>query len=257
MADLIIELDPADSPVALHHLTLGGMKSIVKQALGKTTYDADFDIAAICNDAVALLAHLHPWNWRHKAFSVNTVADQPYVTLPADFAELVTDATGTTGIFPSMIRSSLTDIAMYRASTLAGGVAATLYAINYVPAEEADALPTVRFEMWPAPTTIFPITGTYRRVINSMASDDDVPDVPVQFHQLLRRILRAHAFEEDDQTADAARAWDAVNALLPTAQMADGRLDSNLGQMRGGIGDLGCSDGRVHGVFSGGRIHLL
>jgi hypothetical protein len=218
----------------LHGLTLAKMKTIVKQALGKTSFDSTFDLREVCNDALQLLVTAHAWTWREAALAVDTVADQAYVNLPTDFAEFVTDAHSSEDvIFGNMGKANLDDITRWRTTQLSGVASSTRYALTVVGGTTESDAPRYRLELWPTPNQVFPITGRYRRVIRKLVNDADVPDVPVAFHQLLRRILRAHAFEEDDQADAASRAWQRVNEMLPTLINLDGGAETNLGRMRG------------------------
>jgi hypothetical protein len=229
-------MSPATPGSGLHHLTLAKMKSIIKQALGKTTFDSTFDTEEIANDSLQIFSSLHPWMWREAALSISTVADQSYALLPTDFAEMATDGHSNEDIiFGNMRKATLDDIVRFRQTTLSGIAASTRYAITCVGGDDDDDLPRYRMEFWPTPSSVFPITGKYRRILRRMTDDSDVPDVPIAYHQLLRRVLRAHAFEEDDQIQAAEAAWTRVNAMLSTAIVADGRTDAALGPMRGAV----------------------
>jgi hypothetical protein len=228
-------LSNASAPVGVHALTFAKLKNAVKHALGKTTVDSTTDLGDIVNDGVALFYGLHPWTWRETALSVDTVAAQQYVSLPADFAEMSADPQATSGgaLLGTLVKSSLDDINQFRATLLSGIAASMRYAVTWKGGTSDDDLPVARLELWPAPTAVITIHGMYRRQLRKLIDDGDVPDVPAHFHQLLKRVVRAHALDEDDQADAAERAWAHVNALLPGMKEADGRADANLGRMRG------------------------
>jgi len=229
-------MDDAQSGGGLHVLDLAALKKIVQYALGKTTLDNSASLTDLVNDALAGFATLAPWQWRQKALSVSTAADQQYVELPADFAEMATEIhVSDQTQLGDLVKSDLDEIARLRASTLSGIAASMRYAITYVPSEEDDETPTARLELWPTPNGVMALSGVYRRVIRKLVDESDVPDVPQQFHQLLRRYVRAHALEEDDQVDAAERAWKKFNDLMPAALSADGRLDANLGKIKGAV----------------------
>jgi hypothetical protein len=234
MAGQTFTMADATDPVGVHVQTFANLKNAVRHALGKTTLDSTTSVDDIVNDGVALFYGLHPWTWRETALSVDTVAAQRYVALPGDFAELATDLQAATGsaLLGYLVKSTLDDIVQFRATQLSGIAASMRYAVTWASSDD-DELPVARLELWPTPSEAITISGIYRRQIRKLVDDGDVPDVPAHFHQLLKRVVRAHALDEDDQADAAERAWAHVNALLPKLQEADGRGDSNLGRMRG------------------------
>ena len=64
--------------------------------------------------------------------------------------------------------------------------------------------------------------------------DDDIADIPPQYHTILKAYVRAHAQQEDGRP-EAADSMAAVEKLLANAIDGDGLVQGNLGNMVGAV----------------------
>lgn len=222
--------------------TLADYQEHVTHALGKTP-DSRITTAEIVNDAGRLLVTMHPWTWRTRPpKSIATVANQQWVALPIDFEELLGDPVIPTGLSYAVIPTTLQDVLLRRQASQFD--AFTYYLATDVWQETASPEGEIvrRAEIWPTPSTttdeLFQIA--YLAGWVDLVDSTDVPVIPREVEQLLVMMCREIAIHYEDQT----EALESVLAsrLAQHLMEADGRKQSQLGRMRGGLYDRGRVD---------------
>lgn len=226
--------------MAVYSLTLSHLRLAVQHALGKPV-DAQFgsDIDFI-NEAVQQFGNGRAWPWRRGSLSLNTVAAQNYIALPADFAQI--DNLWPAGSASASVAfRNLEDIVQLRASNLSVANSTWQAAISWTTQANATSLPTARLELFPTPATSVTafFVGHYYRVIAKMTTNTDVPDLPAQMHPALRRWVRAYAMSLHDMPERAEKERLACEREVAAAMDEAGGIQRQLGPLRGGIKESG------------------
>src|SRR5512146_1599947 len=146
--------------------------------------------ADVVNDALQWLATCYPWSWRNTALSLNLTLDQNYVSLPADFGELVTLRRNST--VNGALQVSLERLINFRTGIFPTGFTAGdyYYALSAAAQANVTSAGTFRLELYPTPAASETggLLGIYRRIPPAMSGNTDLPDIPVPHHSLLHRL---------------------------------------------------------------------
>lgn len=160
-----------------------------------------------------------------------------FVTFASDFNGLLDIQRNSRirGMFPA----SMDRINRFRTAggILFGGPVGFHYALRTVGQASVSASPTTRLELFPTPTEAetAAIIGTYRRLLPTLSSDNDLPDVPSFCMPLLRTLVRAWAVSTEEERA--GEDWRRYERMKQTAIQRDSSESSNLGMLEGGIDD--------------------
>lgn len=229
--------------MALLTFTFAQLQAAAQHASGVTAPAAGSTWVNVVNGALQRLANIKPWRWREADLSLDTIADQNYIALPDDFAELVTIHRASP--WRDCAPVSLARIQMYRAANIGQdlGIIGYLYTIRSHAQATVTGSTTNRIELYPTPTLneTGALVGTYRRFIRAMSLDSDLPDIPPgPWHEALDALVRAMAASREDEQ-DGVH-WMRFNEMLPDLIRADAGVETNLGYIDGGIEDRGPSD---------------
>lgn len=161
--------------------------------------------------------------------------------LPADFRQLI-GRPKPSGSSRSMEVVGPEELLELRSNTVGGQDSAYYGAIMSAPsAAVLGGAPAPRLEIWPAPASAVTSAFTmhYRAGWTNLTDDGDVAAVPAAFaiEMLYLRVVRAiaRAWEEEDTGSMSARLLDIkAGPDFLDAVRADGSVQTNLGQMRGG-----------------------
>ncbi len=138
------------------------------------------------------------WLWMRSKFTVNTVADQQAYA-PTDFTDTVHGGTITMDRFREwLIRDYRNPPKIYLTSTgitgqrwltwISWDTFQTLYNINYrAPGNPVHIAvdPQMNIVLGPTPNSTFTLTGEYQRGNQTLDDNDDVPEMPSQYHMLI------------------------------------------------------------------------
>lgn len=214
--------------------TLAQLETAVQQAWGGNA-SATLTAAEVVNDALDWLANRHEWSWLLRPLSLNFVASQNYIALPADFK-------GMHSLVHNSSMSVLAEVPLQsillrraNASIVVTNGFNYSYAITAAPQASATAEPTWRLELYPTPTTATTaaFTGVYTRIIPLLTGSTSLPDIPAQYHRLLKMVCRAMAVSQ--QTQEGSEDWRIVMDELEQAKASDGLVSGSLGSMVGTI----------------------
>lgn len=218
--------------MANHTYTFAELKKAVKHALGKTPDGQLTAQGQLVNDALQKLVAAHPWHWRIKYDALDTTSGQNALSsLPADFAGVHTlHNKSVDGDSYSM----LDEILPLRPGTAQNAHSKYRYMIDYTAQSAASGEPAATIKIFPAASSSATggIEMAYYRTIPAMSADTDLPDIPANFHVLLKQLVRAHALIEDHNPAGKDE-WDIYTQMLNAFISQDGTLQSNRGAIDG------------------------
>lgn len=213
--------------MALPSYSFASLKAAAEHAMVRSA--ASGSSAGDCvNDALAFLVCAHPWTWRARPLSLDSVAGQSYIELPEDLGQIDGKLAGPnlTVVEPA----SLEQIALWRrwGTPFSDMIR---YAPSARPQETASSLPRRVLELYPTPSAsvVGYLTGHYLRLVPALADDSDVPDIPAAFHPLLKTLCRAFAVSDEEQ--QAGEDWAKAQRLLPAMIREDGLLRGPLGAL--------------------------
>lgn len=211
---------------------------LMTHALGKTP-DSRHNLYWTFNRAARALVTASEWSWRVRGpVSVSTVANQGFIELPADFAQVRVCYIPSAGAVQKVNVCTLETIAQLRA--LASSYVGTGNIYIYFPAWNFNELGVApRAELAPIPTTN--ATPTFQMIYNCAWREIDDSDtlrevtvIPADFEHAL--ILMARAFANNIENQDAALEDTAVKNELDRLRGEDSRRQVNFGRMSGGAG---------------------
>lgn len=215
--------------------TLTSLSNEVIHALGKSAPASPLTATIHVNDAVGWMCSSHQWSWLQEDLSLNLVDAQAYVAMPSDFGRLLVAHRVTT--FARLVPVSFDKLIQYRATQLSAveGMVGFYYCLRAEKQASVTAAPVWRMELYPTPSASETggIVGIYQRLPRAMTTGTDVPDMPDEYHIALKYLCRAMAIqsEEDRMSSD----WDRYNEAIAILKQKDGDVQSDLGQMEGGI----------------------
>jgi hypothetical protein len=224
--------------------TVADYQAAMLHAIGNSQPATGITTLEILNDAVRELFTFSEWSWRRRPpATLNLVASQSYVSLPADFGELET-VHWTTSPLVAVNKVGLDDIARLR-----GGVITDSYA-RYVavswPSQTTSSVrpAQARLEIWPTPTATAAaaIRIVYKAGAIDLVNAGDVPNIPKEYESALLMLARGKLkFHELD--GDAVE-YQAGLAALQKLQEYDGLQERDAGAITGGaVADLACGQG--------------
>jgi hypothetical protein len=160
-------------------LTLYQLVDAVEQVWG-TSQDPRLNAVQTVNEAGRHLYAMHQWNWaKRPGVSLDTVADQNYIALPADF-EAVLGIASANDLQYGITLTNAADIASRRGSVIPPSFCYWACLVQDDQATSEDAPPTPRLDLYPTPTTDSAATFllTYRAKWRELDDDRDVPTYP-------------------------------------------------------------------------------
>lgn len=163
-----------------------------------------------------------------------------FIALPADFAGLrVLQRNG--GQFGPCVPTGMQRLTQYRTN---GGIysiapSGFLYAVRTIPQISATTSPTKRLELYPTPLAAETVimAGEYTRFVPKVSGGTAVADIALNLFPCLRRLCRALAISTEEERA--GEDWRMYERMLATAISRDGDEQPNLGQLQGGVDDVG------------------
>lgn len=150
----------------------------------------------VMNDALQLLGNMSKWRWLERpAIGLNLVADQPYVTLPADCYTLLGPPIPTDTTINGVEIVSMEELETLRRVGYSGAPYKVALVYNGTP-------PRARYEVVPAPTTslLEAWLQPYRSGMGELTSEDDQLPIPAWMRPLFRQVCLAvkQGYEEHD-----------------------------------------------------------
>lgn len=176
----------------------------------------------------------YQWTFRQATALLSTVANQPYVLLPADFSELIAAWYST---LPLLITNQ-DEIENIRSSDF-DSYGTRGYVKAIVP---TTAIPTQTYQLqiFPTPTSAEAnvIKITYRtgwQGVSTSTLDTDVISIPQYLETLLVLYVRAITESYEDGQQSQRLGEIEAGTLFGTAQRKDGMLQAHYGQLRPNI----------------------
>ena len=203
------------------------LKTAVEHALGRVP-DSRTTSGQVVNRAIEHLFNAHPWSWRKRVIELNFTNGQNFISLPADFGEVVEVERGLsvwTGDIRKIVDSDLA-VMTRSAWTRTGMMGWLLYGVNQAtPADPGT------FHLRVVPTPLESVTSaiivTYNtRVPDAISSDTALPPVPVGSHDTLMAICRAMAVSMEEQSD--SHEWQVAKVMIDRDIAADLRIVGNL-----------------------------
>lgn len=200
-------------------LTLANLESHVTHSLGQATPSTPGAAKQIVNEAGRALYSARAWKFReHASASLNFVADQQTVALPADFGEM--QAWTAEGLTQSFQLTTLQEILLFRSKAILPVGFVWFGAVVHKTPESPGHLSSV-LEVYPTPTVnqenalnIF-----YRREWKELDESTDIPNIPTWCESLLIQYVRAFA-ESYSGRAENATLANMSTATALTAMLA-------------------------------------
>jgi hypothetical protein len=217
-------------------LALKDYINIAEQA-AKGRWDPRLDATHMVNHAGRHLVSMHEWSWMQRPPAhLDLVADQAWVALPSDFAQLISvDA-------PNQLESSAVIVTLdvlQSQRTLFDPTLNVWVAIEYPPAASNTAVnPPPRLAIWPTPTAN--VTGgiivTYRAGWRDLVTMSDRPAIPSDMEPLFVQVVRSVVLGQLDKDDTTVKRLDAIgeSSMLEAAKRRHGMSVPTLGQMGSG-----------------------
>ncbi len=219
-------------------LTLADYENHMRHAIGGEP-DPRITLAQTANEALSYLFNNHQWSWRGRPpVTLTAVVNQQYLTLPADFGEVVAINRPNREVQ----LTSIQDLVHRRNLTLVPPPIASVFAALSYPAQADQTVeaPVPRLEIFPTPTDADVYTLSYRAGPITLVNPGDVPNIPPEYERLFVLLCRAFIrdYEEQDSTSEWAKIGTKENpGEMQRLQDHDGVQQPNLGQQRGGAVD--------------------
>ena len=212
-------------------LAVGGYPSL---APGQTR---NHRLAEIVNQAGQYLM-CRPWRFRERTSKyLNMVANQSYIALPDDVEELLSIISRQTlGYLVEMVTPDHMEQLRQMGLTMTGpGVTHAVFTRS-APADGA-ALPPVRLDVYPTPTSNVTDAIAVRYRANWVYIADDAPDsweiqIPKYCDALFIAYCRAFAQAYEDEGLTGRLTEIDLGPILATASTKDGLLQRDLGRIR-------------------------
>lgn len=230
--------------------TFSNYKAAIVHALGSNPATGE-TAGELANDALQQLCHMHPWNWnRGGPVSLDLTTGQDYIELPQDFG-VVESVTYPGTIARQMIPTTISDIQRMRSYLVMPPSFMFYYAVNsgqteedFItrtggtpnPADPTQGLSINVLEIYPTPTNTVTdaISLVYRRSIDRMELDADIPAIPPWMDYALDLLCRSLAVTlEDDNPQNAAQVM--FDKILPDLKKRDAGVQRRIGPMKGGL----------------------
>lgn len=202
--------------------------------------------ADMVNDAGRLLVGMYPWPWLHRpSASLNLVAGQAYLTLPADFEQIIGEPTAAQTYLNSVTLTTVDHLEKLRRGIVTSGLD-YFGAIEY-PTQATNAVNAVgaRLAIYPTPSesAANAIYLNYRAGWVELSANNVVPNIPGLVEPLFTEIVRAVARAQSKNIGvmDELEAIER-SSTLKRLKTHYGQAQPNLGRPRGG---------RVENVYDG------
>lgn len=218
-------------------ITKDQLEDQVTRVLGEDS-DPRFDVDQIINQAGRYLFSMWSWGWRSRPpVTLDLVADQTYVLLPADFGfGEITSVNMTDNVSFGAELTSVDDITWLRGTSINAPnyyYLALVYPDQNAIAEEPER---ARLEVYPTPSGSSPgsLQVGYRAGWVELSADHAAANIPNAFDFLLAALVRAmsHQYQDDNPAyVDGLE----QSAMVQRLKERDAASQSNSGQMIGGI----------------------
>ena len=187
------------------------LKNFVKRALEDSATESAVTHTIIVNDMGTYLFSMHAWAFRLRPpVLLDLVADQPYIELPRDCAEMI--AYRLNGLTQDIHFTAPQQLATFRDRSLLPVGFRYYMALVHPTQEIAEIKPDPpRLEIYPTPTadSTDVVALTYRSQWTPMSQDTEVANVPDYVDPLMMVLLQAFAWGYLDKAF-----WGDVNELL-------------------------------------------
>ena len=183
-------------------LTLGSCGSFVRLTLGGES-SAELPLSFIVNESGKHLYRMARWRFNVRSSTLDLVASQSYIDLPADFSEIM-GLVPVTGNYVGAQGTTFDELLALRNPSMTSNNGFGYYAISY---RTGDGV--ARMEISHTPTAA--VSGAYnifyRAGWTDLTEDTDRIPIPSWAELLFTRIVQAVArgFEEEDQGSLDAR----------------------------------------------------
>ncbi len=202
--------------VAGHGLTSGASIRVTGSTGTTNAFDGSFTVVSIVDANTFTYAQA----------GANETATAPgtiilgYCVLPADFSAMIALKSAVNS-FREVRATSLDDL-LERRQFAYGANYETWYALSYLGQTSLTTEPTAILELFPVPVSavVGALQGFYYRRVPNLNNATDLPDIPGEFHELLRVLCRALALstEEDQLGTD----WQLYQRMLAEFDADDG-----------------------------------
>lgn len=198
-------------------------------------------IATVCNQAGRHLCGMFKWRWLEgRQTTLDTVANQEYVSLPDDFAEAVSlQIDGRPGAVNWVTRDEMGEL---RSASSPGSTTGVKSVCISTVAQSGSTPPTQVLEISPVETSA--TSGyfllSYRAGWTEVADSDEYIPIPTWMETLYIALLQAFArgFLREEQGTVGQRLMEIrAGDVYRQAVRDDRSKQTNWGRIRGGIGD--------------------
>lgn len=209
--------------------TLAELTLAVRHALGKTPNTNVTSMTDLVNDGIQMVVAAHPWHWRIKKDVLSSAGSGANAlgSLPADFAGIHTLHTYQAD--DSAAPDTMLDEVLPIGPAIGQNQRSKyVYLIDYTAQASVTSEPVPTINVFPAPPTASAnaFLMAYFRTIPALSGATDIPDVPANFHILIKHAVRAHALvEEHNPNADME--WGIYQGMLAKFIEQDNALRSN------------------------------
>lgn len=229
----------------------------VAHKLGATP-DPSMSVYRVINHAGRILFQMHPWRWLGAVATLDAVAAQPYLVLPADFGTLKQAVIPAGGLLNELVTITLAEyMDLLKTTTTPTGCVWICWDGWTPPASDAlptppdiNVRPTRRALVYPTPTSNaeWSILCHYRRrwvdVSAASITPTASPPMPTEWDRLFELIVRECAMQlhEEQPSIDG----ESIAAELARLKEYEGATPADLGPIRGGVRQrVGNRDPRV------------
>jgi len=174
-------------------MNLGTMKTALARIAGVDTGDPLLDWI---NAAMHEFEDAYPWPWLEAQTTLNTVAANPSVALPADYFKMMKIRIDTTTVHREIRYKSWTAFEEEVQAPATPGVP------DYYTLVGASTI-----ILYPVPNLVYPLSVTYEKAMADLAIDANVPDCPVRYHYTIVKgaVVYALEAESEEERASTAR----------------------------------------------------
>jgi len=199
----------------------------------------ELDVNLVINDALEHIAAMHEWNWLSTGQNtLDIVADQAFVILPADFGTL-NAIEHDEGFTREMIPTSWSNLLRLRQGSIQEWSRSYWYVVQTGNVESGSEekgldLPTIELYPTPAESQDDAIKIVYRRFLRRLKDDDDFPMWPGYMDRALSLLARA-MWNTDWENEPQSAVMIQFQQLLPDLKVKDGLDRRSFGVQRGGL----------------------
>lgn len=228
-------------------LTFAKCKRAVAQVL-RNKVDADLSHGRLVNQALADLTDAYSWSWRDTFTSLDLVAGQSHVQLPADFGEILS-LHGPAGAMTDFQPTTQQELLDARQANLTGESFGYLYVVA-PEAADSESAGCYRLELAPTPAAnhAAAVVLHYRRNLATYSEDpaedeDDAKVIPVPPYMAnaIQAWCRATALTllESADPGQGTAEWNLARQALEIARRADIKTQpARVGRIQGATDEL-------------------